>query len=418
MSNILKTLIISITSITLLTFSFQGYSQQKYAREYEREGDKCMNKQDYNQALDYYVLGRKFVKKDLNLIYKCGEACLMMKNYDKAEYWYQKVLIENDTNNINAMFPYLYLHLAKASISNGNIIQAQSFLNTCLLDCNDINIRKEVKNELNKIDWIIDNDKEKLFLITNLGKNVNTETSQTASYILKDSILIFTTPEFKTKKDSEGKTYYTDIYNQIYFSFIDDYYYTPAKRLDWGKINKKKTNCSDIFFDTLTSTAYFTYTKTKNNKDLSQIYYSKQENNQWSKPKPFLPTMDKESNNTNPVIARKNNEAVMYFASDRKGGFGKMDLWYVDLNNEKAKPVNLGSTINTTGNEITPFYYNDDEELYFSSDTHYGFGGFDIFRSDGWLTRWTTPENLKKPINSSANDVYPFITDSDNEVYF
>jgi tetratricopeptide (TPR) repeat protein len=119
MSNILKTLIISITSITLLTFSFQGYSQQKYAREYEREGDKCMNKQDYNQALDYYVLGRKFVKKDLNLIYKCGEACLMMKNYDKAEYWYQKVLIENDTNNINAMFPYLYLHLAKASISNG-----------------------------------------------------------------------------------------------------------------------------------------------------------------------------------------------------------------------------------------------------------------------------------------------------------
>jgi outer membrane protein OmpA-like peptidoglycan-associated protein len=417
MSNILKKVLFIIVVLTLAVNVQPLFSQEKYAREYEQQGDKSMQKQEYSQALDYYVLGRKFVKKDLRLMFKCGEACLAMHDYDKAEYWYQKVLIENDTANINNNFPYLYLHLSRASISNGNIIQAQSFLNTCLLDCNDINVRKECKDELKRIDWIIDNDKEKNYTITNLGKNINDETSQMGTFILSDSILVFTTPEYKTKV-SNGNTYYTDIYNQLYYSFIDEDYYTPAKKLEWGKINKKKTNCSDLFLDTATFTAYFTYTTTKKNRNNSQIYYSKFENHNWTKPMPFLPTFDKNSSNTHPVIARQKNEAIMYFASNRSGGFGQMDIWFVNLNDKSAKPINCGNTINTIGNEITPFYYVDDEELYFSSDKHYGFGGFDIFRSNGWQNRWTTPENLLTPINSPANDMYPFIIDSDNEGYF
>ena len=69
-------------------------------------------------------------------------------------------------------------------------------------------------------------------------------------------------------------------------------------------------------------------------------------------------------------------------------------------------------------NEITPFYYSQDESLYFASDTHPGFGGFDIFRSKGTKQRWHQVENLLMPINSSVNDMYPFITESDEEGYF
>ncbi|MDO5760606.1 MAG: hypothetical protein Q4Q06_06235 [Bacteroidota bacterium] len=418
MSNILKrNTIICFLIIVFGLLSNDVFAQEKYAKEYEKQGDRAMQKGQYSQALDYYSLGRRFLKQNLTLIYKCGEACLAMKDYDKAEFWYQKVLIENDTLNINQAFPYLYLHLAQSSIHNGNIIQAQSFLNTCLIDCNDINIRKECKRELERIDWIIDNDKAKRCVITNLGNNVNDETSQLGSFVLKDSILIFTSTSYKTKI-SDGDTFFTDIYNQIYYSFKDEDYYTPARKLDWGKINKPKTNCSDLFFDSVSATAYFTYSKERNNKKISAIYYTTYNNGKWSKPQIFKPLEDKNYSYCHPVIARNQGETYMFFSSDRPGGYGQMDIWCLDMNNTNAQPKNLGSTINTFGNEITPYYYVDEEELYFASDTHKGFGGFDIFRSVGWKERWTSVENLMQPINSSYNDMYPFIVDSDIEGYF
>lgn len=418
MSNILrKKSIVCLLVIFLSFFANTVFAQEKYAKEYEKQGDKAMQKGEYSKALDYYTLGRRFLKQNLTLIYKCGEACLAMKDYDRAEFWYQKVLIENDTLNINHTFPYLYLHLAQSSIYNGNVIQAQSFLNTCLIDCDDIKIRKECKRELERIDWIIDNDKPKKYLITNLGNNVNDETSQLGSFVLRDSILIFTSTSYK-KKISDGDTFFTNIYNQIYFSFIDDNYYTPAKKLDWGKVNKNNKNCSDLFFDSVTATAYFTYSTLKNNKKISAIYYSSYDKGKWSKPQVFKPLYDKNYSYCHPVIARNGKECYMFFSSDRPGGYGQMDIWSLNMNDNQAQPKNLGSVINTSGNEITPYYYAEEEELYFASDTHKGFGGFDIFRSIGWKERWSNVENLMQPINSSYNDMYPFILDSDAEGYF
>ncbi len=420
MSNILKKIIVSIVFIASANIIGNSvFAQRKYAIEYEKQGDKAFDKEDYSRALEYYMLGRKFLKQNLGLMFKCGETCLKLNDYDKAEYWYQKVLIENDTVDINHTFPTLYLHLAQSAICNGNIIQAQSFLNTCLLDCNDIQIRKQCKKELEKIDWIIANNSPKDFVITNLGANINDEASQLNTFILKDSIILFTAPTYKTKT-IKNQTYYTDIYNQIHFSYIDDNYYTPAKKLTWGDINKKKTNVSDLFIDTVTFTAYFTYTTTKNNNKYSQIYFSKFDSNsgKWSKPQVFKPLQDKNYSYMHPIIVREKREFLMYFSSDRQGGYGMTDIWYIDMNNPDAQPINCGPTINTVGNEITPFYDLTNKTLYFSSDTHPGFGGFDIFRAEGTKRRWHQPENILMPINSSANDMYPFIIEADEEGYF
>ena len=417
MSNILKKTVLLLTVAVFAAFG--ANAQEKYAREYEQQGDKAMQKQQYMQAYEYYKLGRKFVKQNLSLMYKCGEACLQMKDYDKAEYWYQKVIIENDTVDINNTYPYLYLHLAQSAVCNGNIIQAQSFLNTCLLDCNDIEIRKACKKELERIDWIIDNDTKTDYVITNLGKNVNDASSQLNTFILNDSLMIYTSPVYKTKVH-KGQTYYTDIYNQLYCSFVDGDYYTPGKPLMWGEINKKKTDCGDLFFDTNTFTAYFTYSKIKNNKKTTAIYYSafNSSTNKWSKPQIYKPLEDDKHSYSHPVTVKQGNQYLMYFASDREGGYGNMDIWYIDMNLADVKPVNLGAEINTAGNEITPFYFAKDSTLYFASDTHLGFGGFDIFKSKGFASSWQKPQNLMMPINSPANDMYPFIATCECEGYF
>lgn len=95
---------------------------------------------------------------------------------------------------------------------------------------------------------------------------------------------------------------------------------------------------------------------------------------------------------------------VLYFASDRTGGKGGMDIYRIALNDTAAKPVNLGDAVNTKGNEVFP-YVSEEGDLYFASDAHPGLGGLDLFvvhpvgESD-----FAMLENLKAPFNSGADD--------------
>jgi len=96
--------------------------------------------------------------------------------------------------------------------------------------------------------------------------------------------------------------------------------------------------------------------------------------------------------------------SVLYFVSDKPGGQGGKDIWRATADGGTfSKPVNLGSVINTDGDEMFPFV-RDNGELYFASNGHIGQGGFDIFKAvqdeDGV---WTV-ENMGSPVNSSADD--------------
>ena len=99
------------------------------------------------------------------------------------------------------------------------------------------------------------------------------------------------------------------------------------------------------------------------------------------------------------------NGNALYFASNKPGGYGGFDL-YVSYfkDGEWSAPENLGATINSSGNEITPFF--DGERLYFSSDYHYGLGGYDNFVVDVSDGQWNEVVNLGKGINSPSDDYY------------
>lgn len=101
----------------------------------------------------------------------------------------------------------------------------------------------------------------------------------------------------------------------------------------------------------------------------------------------------------------------LYFASDMPGGFGGTDIYKVkiDANGTYNKPVNLGTVINTPGNEMFPFVMGD--ILYFASDRHYGFGGLDIFSTTFNGDLYAEPKNLGQPVNSSRDD-FAYIIDS------
>lgn len=98
---------------------------------------------------------------------------------------------------------------------------------------------------------------------------------------------------------------------------------------------------------------------------------------------------------------------LLIFASDMPGGFGGTDLYYctrATANDEWAKPVNMGKTINTEGDELFPTLYQD-KQLFFSSTGHAGLGGLDIFEiALNGTTPIASPVNLGAPVNSSVDD--------------
>jgi len=116
------------------------------------------------------------------------------------------------------------------------------------------------------------------------------------------------------------------------------------------------------------------------------------------------------------------DENVLLISMDHKNTQGEEDI-YICLKSDEgiwSAPDNLGSTINTSGFEISPFISNNGKLLFFASNGHGGFGDADIFMSrrlyDSWGI-WSKPINLGEHINSEAFDAY-FHLFSDKEAYF
>lgn len=120
---------------------------------------------------------------------------------------------------------------------------------------------------------------------------------------------------------------------------------------------------------------------------------------------PIRPAGDDSSSFAHPAVDYRGER--MFFTSDMPGGYGGKDIWMIKWD-KKAKtwsaPINLGSNINTRGDEMFP-YIRKDDILYFASDGHPGMGGLDIFKAaPAGDNKWGKAENMKYPINSNGND--------------
>lgn len=114
------------------------------------------------------------------------------------------------------------------------------------------------------------------------------------------------------------------------------------------------------------------------------------------------------------------DDKYLLFASNMKGGHGGTDLYIVERrpNGRFGQPQNLGSRINTFGNERFPFV-SDSYDLYFASDGHLGFGGLDVFKAvHQGGTSWSEVENMMKPFNSNKDDFGYVIDPNDPEQGF
>ncbi|MFA6923316.1 MAG: OmpA family protein [Bacteroidales bacterium] len=377
-------------------------------------GNNALKQSDYSTAACCFERYVKLQPENENGYFCLGESYKYLRDYKKAEEAYFKAYEKSGQKNLEA----LYNHALMLKM-NGDYKEAKKKFSEVLNELKKSKkyqeLKKNVKAELSACDstfkWV---DSPKKILISHLDTNINKIYFEHSPVSINDSTFIYTSlrtnkKEYIYDNDTANiplKKFYKAFWNKDKWVFEGEFNDIP--------VNKEGYNISNGAFSPDGKRFYFTRCKINwQNKIICAIYVSKiDEEGKWSEPV----MLDEKINNpkytsTMPTVgteSQKGND-VLYFISDNPKGKGKFDIWYSVYDKVKktySVPHNAGSKINTKENELSPYYDNETHTLYFSSDGLPGIGGMDVFRSIGDLNKYSPPENVGLPINSSADDIY------------
>lgn len=356
---------------------------------------------DYPRAVKIYT---KLHKKGVSPYYTSthiGHCYRLMQQPEKAELWYKKAIQYTDVENAT------FFYLGQALNQQQKADEAIPYLNRYF---------QTIGYKFNQF-------------TTNLPTLIN--------YLMRDSLrykiepMPFNTPYSEMGPSTYGRfVYYSsnrpqraarqwiDVRNNRSFYRLmkhDTIMPVPdelAEEAFWTPYNN-----GPVFFASDGNTAFITrnlYNK-KGNTELS-IVLTTNRNGQWSKDISKLPLKDDGHSIFHPALTPDNKR--LFFASDRLGGYGGIDLYYSDLKSGFwTKPVNLGPTINTPGNEVFPFV-GADGTLFFASDGHPGLGGLDIFSTTFADDTYLLPVNMGAKLNSSSDDFALTLLNGQRTGYF
>ncbi len=165
-------------------------------------------------------------------------------------------------------------------------------------------------------------------------------------------------------------------------------------------------------------TLVFTSCDGQNSLGSCDLYISKKVGEEWSVPENLGENVNTSFWEAQPSLSHDGR--ILYFSSERKGGFGRKDLWMSELGEKNiwTKAINLGSIVNTSSDEISPFIHANGHTLFFASDGHLGMGGLDLFMTEQKIMAFSKPENLGFPINTNEDQVALFITADGKKGYY
>ena len=256
----------------------------------------------------------------------------------------------------------------------------------------------------------------KPYSITNVGPEINSEFDDYAPVVNADETeMIFTT---RRREGNLNENVGDDNrpFEDIFVSKKEGGAWQPAKNI--GAMVNTRFNDSNIALSP-TGNILFLYKDGVGDGDI--FMSTRQPDGTWTKPA-ALPGAVNSSFYESSISITK-DESTLFFASDRPGGLGGMDIYSCTKDKKGAWTVvrNLGPSINTEYDEEAPFIDYDGKTLYFSSKGRKGMGGYDIFKStliNLEKREWSDPENLGYPINTPDDDIFIVGTASPNRFYY
>lgn len=388
-------------------------------------GDEAFRYGYYKTAVDHYrTVYRK--NADPNVAYKIAEAYRLSNDYAKALRFYRIV----EQSSAAALHPHTDYFVASMYRMSGLHDSAIFFYQRYLKTANNETLETRARQELRACQWVLDSrdSTEKQtseptisYIVHQEDRNINTDASESGAVLMGDSLLLFSSMLEVSKPGSKNAIYSDLVLMQLFQADFSGGKPNKSSLNDWGLNNKEKHTCNAAI-DPIHQNIYFTICETDDFSTIPcKIYVSHYRKGKWQKAKEVGGDVNVGgTTSTHPAVGYlPDSTTILYYVSDRDGGLGGFDIWYTVINEGKtpSPSVNLGMPVNTSGNEITPFYDNQSHQLYFSSDWHFGYGGYDVFRSQGMRDTWQEPVNLGEDLNSPANDLYFTVNQDDLSGY-
>jgi len=366
-------------------------------------GNKEYDRGNYYTSAGYYEEVVKLAPGVPSLKFRLGEALMNAKCLDKAERIFKEV-----ADNAPLKFPLAIFYDAELLKMQGRydeaIVQYRYFYKNYSPGAG---YSDKARNEIIACDFAKKSRANTNIPITKLAGPANTMFNELSISEFDDSVLLYSSmvPNADTIL----------FLSRFFFSKHVFKYELLARR-----INEIGGNIADLSLAAGHTTAYFSHCPDTAANYLCSIYSTSFVNNEWSEPQllPDIINMPGTSN-SQPFVTTIKGGTYLFFASNRIGGKGKLDIWHSEITEGQfSPPQNEGEIINTPGDEVCPFYDTVDSRLFFSSDWHKGFGGFDIYFSNGVPGSWTNPLKEGLFVNSSYNDLYFSISQDHKKAYF
>lgn len=392
-------------------------SSAQFTYNYVKAGDDYFRKGDYYSAAMYYEKflnsnasskkeafdpyavasgskGQKTKTTNRNeVIYRSGESYRMLNNPVKAEPFYKEAM------TFNGFYPLARYWYAKTLRANSKFEEAETEFNTFLAEyaTND-SYKSDADKELKNLQFRkaqLERKDLNLYSVSKMA--INTAGANSAPVVFGNNLYFNST---RIDENSTGKNPYI---NRIYETGLTD---------GGGitKVNIPQEN--DEHFERPSFSAdgqkmYVTKWVIGDSKKSAAIFLSMKNGESWTEPVLLAGSVNTDGYSSQQPFVSPDGK-YLYFASDKPGGFGKMDLYVttLDADGNPGEANNLGGIINTADDDLAPFYFGPAQTLVFSTNGRIGMGGFDFFQAKGSGSSWEEAVNLGSPINSVKDDIY------------
>ncbi len=383
--------LIGCTSLMAQPINTQTYEQMlEIAEESYQAGD-------YYNSLEWYDKAYK-ESKDKRLVQPMAHLCYLLRDHKKAANYFGRIL-KRDKENLFAEDRFWYGKVLK---EQGEYEMAYKNFQQFISETENPEMKAKAEFEMEGIKLLNSVEPNVDVAVKFAGKEINSASFEGSPEEYRDGALYYTSLDRKEIIEIGGDD---DEYHAKIFSArkLDEGWEDPAALGD--QVNRPGFFNGSPAFSEDGRIMYFTRAQLESSElKNSKIYSTFQKNEDWS-PAVEVSGVNGDFLSQHPAPGELFGKNVLFFVSDMDGGYGGKDIYYSTDNGDGtfSTPTNLGTSINTPGDEVTPFYR--DGVLYFSSNGHVNIGGFDIYETSWDGTGWSTPMNLGFGYNSSYDDI-------------
>jgi outer membrane protein OmpA-like peptidoglycan-associated protein len=387
-----------------------------------QKGLQALNRGDYPNAGVYIGAALRQNEADQHALYLRGEWAMRTGKFPIAEGSWKRL-----TKRCPGYKPDLLFFIATLAIEAGRPEEAERYLGQWFLrNDRELGYEKEAENMLAELNL------KETFLANPVpfnpqpARNLNTRWDEYLAALTPDGSSIYFTRRSKKKNKYDGPG--------AQLRSVEEFSSAVSTGERQGMPTFEEGTALEAPFNTqyneggpsiTADNRFMVFTICERNPKTGaqncDLYYTTYEFGVWNGIRPMPEEINRPGSwESQPSISP--NGDILYFTSDRKGGYGGLDLYRSirDANGNWGVPENLGAAVNTKKNEKSPFIHPDSESLYFASDGHPGMGGYDLFKiqiAQG-SAQWGKPTNLGYPINTESDEIGMMVTLDGQKAYF